>query len=279
MRLALLHSTLRGDEKLIIEAAKQAGIDLDIVDARTLVLSQNFTYNWDVILERCVSTTLGMAVLEYFAQTDTPTVNTIDVARICENKFTTSQVLAKAGVNTPRFALAFNEAQALEAVQSVGGYPLVIKPVSGSWGRLISKVNDRDALEAIIDHKHVLGSPAHKPIYLQEYINKPGRDIRVTMVNHNVVCAIYRNSEHWITNTARGAEAVTCQVDRDLQAICEQTSQAVGGGVLGIDVFETDEGYSVNEVNHTVEFKNVQRVTGVNVAQAIVEYCQEVSHV
>jgi len=150
---------------------------------------------------------------------------------------------------------------------------VVIKPVSGSWGRLVARVNDEHALEAVIEQKTVLGSPAHHAIYIQEYIEKPGRDIRIHVIGGKVIAAIYRQSSHWVTNTARGAQAHPCKIDRDLEKIALYTGEAIGKGILGIDIFETEKGYLVNEVNHTMEFKNVQRVTEIDVAGYIMNYC------
>lgn len=279
MKIGLTHSTIRGDEKLLMVAAAARGIDVVPLDVRTLVFNpQSLSESLDVVLERCVSTTLGMHAISFFEAIGIPVVNSSSVAHVCEDKFATSLRLHKHKVPTIPFALVFSEIQAIEAIEQLGGFSVVIKPTLGSWGRLLAKINDRDALEAVLEQKQVLGSPAHKAFYIQKYVEKSGRDIRATTVGNRVVCAIYRESTHWITNTARGAEAKPCLVDRELRRICTAASRAVGGGVLGIDVFETDTGYVVNEVNHTTEFKNVQRVTGVDVAGRIIEYCEEVAH-
>src|SRR5205807_7817842 len=136
----------------------------------------------------------------------------------------------------------------------------------GSWGRLLAKVNDMDALEAIVEHKDVLGSPQQKAIYIQQYVNKPGRDIRVFAVNGKAICAIYRDSAHWITNTARGGKASNCPVTPELNKICVAASQAVGGGVLAVDVLEDpDRGFLVNVINHTMEFRNSIAPTAVDI--------------
>lgn len=273
----MLHTTIRGDEKLLLDAAKRQGVNLLVWDARTLIFNPiSWKEKVDVILERCISTTVGMHAITFFESLDIPVINNSKIAQICEDKFTTSLALQKHKVPTIPFALVFTEEEAKQAIVDLGGYPVVLKPTGGSWGRLIAKINDTDALEAVIEQKNVLGTPAHKAFYLQQYIEKPGRDIRVTTVGNKVICAIYRETTHWVTNTARGAQALPCPVDSDLEKISLAASQAVGGGVLGIDVFETKQGYVINEVNHTVEFKNVQRVTGVDVAGAIINYCLEV---
>jgi [lysine-biosynthesis-protein LysW]--L-2-aminoadipate ligase len=156
------------------------------------------------------------------------------------------------------------------------GYPCVIKPTTGSWGRLISKVNDRDAAEAILEHKQILGSYHHSIFYIQEYMDKKGKDIRSFVVGDECIAAIYRHAEHWITNTARGGTTTNCPINQELHEISVRAANACGGGVVAIDVFETDEGYSINEVNYTMEFRNSIDVTGVNIPGKIVDYVLEV---
>lgn len=277
MRLCMIHTTIREDEKLLMEAAKKHGVGLEVIDIRTRVLNPaTFKGNFDVVIERCMATTIGMHAISFFESLGTQTVNTSHVAQVCEDKFATSLRLERENVPTVPFAMAFTEEEARKAVEELGGYPVVLKPPTGSWGRLLAKINDADALEAVIEQKMILGSPSHKALYLQKYVQKPGRDIRVTTVHNRVVCAIYRETSHWVTNTARGAVAKICPVDKELETISLAASKTVGGGVLGIDVFETDTGYVINEINHTIEFKNVQRITGVDVAGAIIEYAQNV---
>ena len=152
------------------------------------------------------------------------------------------------------------------------GYPVVIKPAVGSWGRLIAKINDRDAAEALLEHKTILGSYHHAIFYIQKYIPKKGRDIRSFVVGDQCIAAIYRTSDHWITNTARGGIPSNCPVTEEIAAISRQAAQAVGGGILAIDIFETDQGLLVNEVNYTMEFKNSIAPTGVNIPAKIAEY-------
>ncbi len=166
--------------------------------------------------------------------------------------------------------MAFEEGSALAAVEEIG-YPCVLKPVVGSWGRLLAKVDDRAAAEAFIEHKAALGVN-HQVYYIQEYVHKPGRDIRAFVIGEEVICAIYRTSENWITNTARGGIATNCPLTPELVDICSRSAQAVGGGMLALDLFETGDGFSVNEINHTMEFRNSIDTTGVNIPARMVDY-------
>ncbi len=277
IRIGILHTTIRGDEKLLIDAAQNRAIDLSLIDVREQVFDPLVERpRVDIVLERCVSTVKGMHAVDFYESLGIPAVNPLVIARTCENKFVTSLALVRHQVPTPRFALVFGEEQAKKAVGVIGGYPAVIKPVTGSWGRLIARVNDEHALEAVLEQKTILGGPHHHAFYIQQFIEKPGRDIRIHVIGGRAVAAIYRTSSHWITNTARGAEAIACPIDKDLGKIAKKAGEAIGEGVLGIDVFETSGGYVVNEVNHTMEFKNVQRVTGIDIAGIILDYCLSV---
>jgi [lysine-biosynthesis-protein LysW]--L-2-aminoadipate ligase len=184
--------------------------------------------------------------------------------------------LVRAAIPTPRTRVAFTPESALQAIEEMG-YPVVLKPGVGSWGRLLSKVNDREAAEAILEHKKVLGSYHHSVYYVQEYVEKHGRDIRAFVVGDETICAIYRTSPHWITNTARGGEATNCPVTPELNDLCVSAAKAVGGGVVALDVFEDqDRGMLVNEINYTMEFRNSIDTTGVNIPARVIDYVLDV---
>lgn len=164
---------------------------------------------FDVVLERCLSQTRGLAVSRIFSAAGATVINTPSVIETCGDKLATNAALARAGVPAPRTGIAFDTETTLALCERFG-YPVVMKPVVGSWGRMISKLSDRDAVEAVLEHKETLGGPQHKIFYVQEYIAKPGRDIRAFVVGDEVIAAIYRHAEHWVTNTARGAVATNC---------------------------------------------------------------------
>ena len=171
-----------------------------------------------------------------------------------------------------RVKVAFTPESAIKAIEEFG-YPCVLKPAVGSWGRLISKVNDRQSAESILEHKQILGSYHHSVFYIQEYVDKPDkRDIRSFVIGGECVAAIYRTSEHWITNTSRGGSASNCEVTPELAEISVAAAKAIGGGVVAIDLFETGDGFIVNEVNYTMEFRNSIDTTGVNIPEKVVDY-------
>ena len=275
MKVGILLSRVRVEEKWLLEALDKRGVSYERIDDREAHFDMSTAGEYarlDVVLERSISFARGLYATQFFNSWGIPTVNMAHVAATCGDKLSTTAALAHAGVNQPRTKMAFTPESALQAIEELG-YPVVLKPVVGSWGRLLSKINDRDAAEAILEHKETLGSYQHSIYYIQEYIQKPGRDIRAFVVGDQTVCAIYRSSEHWITNTARSGSGSNCPVTPDLNEICIQAAKAVGGGVLAVDVLEDpNRGFLINEVNHTMEFHTLAPVTGVDIPGIIVDY-------
>ncbi len=275
LRIGVLFSRVRVEEKWIFAALEKRGMDFERLDDRTIYFDLENPAPWqqfDAILERSISYTSGLYALRILDAWGVLTINTAAVAEACGDKLTTSAILTRAGIPQPRDVVAFTPESAIQAIEQIG-YPVVIKPVIGSWGRLLAKINDRDAAEAVLEHKATLGSAQHSVFYIQEYIEKPGRDIRAIVVGDRVLTAIYRKSEHWITNTARGGEGEICPITPEIEELCLRSAQAVGGGLLAIDLIEHPQrGFLVNEINHTMEFHTAQPISGIDIAGEIVEY-------
>jgi len=273
MRLGFLHSLIRKDEKLLLdEIKKRSDIEAVMIDDRELIFNMGENpLDVDIIIERSINHSRALHALTLFEAAGIKCVNKADVALVCGDKLLTSRALSMNKVPQPPVSVTFTEASAIKAIEDMG-YPVVIKPAVGSWGRLLAKVNDRDAAEALLEHKKILGSYHHSIFYIQKYVEKKGRDIRSFVVGDTCIAAIYRESEHWITNTARGGVATNCPLTDELREISLNAATAVGGGVVAIDLLESAEGLLVNEVNYTMEFKNSIDVTGVNIPSHILDY-------
>lgn len=293
MKLGLLYSRIRLDEKMLLEAAAQRSVGVETIDDRTLAWDLDGRGTWvdekgatraleqgtvGAVLERSISYWHSHYASRLLEQAGIPCVNRHEVVRRCGDKEETSLLLQRAGVPTPRTLLALDPESALRACDAMG-YPVVLKPVVGSWGRLIAKADDRAQADAIIEHKAVLGGPQHSIFYVQEFVPKPQRDIRAFVVGEEVVAAIWRtNPSHFITNTAQGGKASKCDVTPEIREVCLRAAEAVGGGVLAMDLMETrDAGLTCHEVNHTMEFKNSVAPTGVDIPGRIVEHCLAVA--
>jgi [lysine-biosynthesis-protein LysW]--L-2-aminoadipate ligase len=277
MRVGFLFTRLRAEEKYLLEELnRRPNVEVVMInDDEVFYDLAEHPAAVDVLFERSVSYSRGLYISRIFAAHGVPVVNPPLVAERCGDKYQTSQLLVRAGIPTPRVLMAFSEQSALAACDALG-YPCVLKPVIGSWGRLLAKADDRAAAEAIIEHKATLGGVQHQIFYIQEYIPKPGRDIRAFVIGDEPVGAIYRTSPNWITNTARGGQASNCPVTPEMGELCLQAARAIGGGMLAIDLLEDPQrGLLVNEVNHTMEFRNSIATTGVNIPARMVDYVLE----
>jgi [lysine-biosynthesis-protein LysW]--L-2-aminoadipate ligase len=278
-RISILLSRVRVEEKLLLQAFETQGVPVEIRDDREVVfdLHHNGWGKYDVVLERCITQSRALAALRILNDWGVTTINRAEVVQTCGDKLATTSALIREGVPVPQVKIAFTPESALEAIESLG-YPVVLKPAIGSWGRLLSKINDREAAEALLEHKQTLGDYQHHIYYIQEYVDKPARDIRSFVVGDETICAIYRHSDHWITNTARGGRASNCPVTSEIQELSLMAARAVGGGILAVDLLEARDGrLLVNEVNHTMEFRNSVDTTGVDIPGRIVDYVLELA--
>ncbi|MCS7295630.1 MAG: lysine biosynthesis protein LysX [Dehalococcoidia bacterium] len=273
VRVGIVYGLLRTEERLLIAALEQRGAVVERVLDRTMRLEVTAPPpQYDVVVGRSVSQQRGLHVASVFEAWGIPVVNSTRVLEVCNDKLRTTALLAGAGIPQPRVMVAFSPEEALAAADELG-YPVVIKPPLGSWGRLLARVNSRRAAEELLRHKRLLGGFHHGTIYIQEWVPKPGRDIRAFVVGEETICAIYRSSNHWVTNTARGAAASNCPVTPELAELCSRVARVVGGGVLAVDVLEHPErGYLVNEVNATMEFRNSIAPTGVDIPGRVADY-------
>ncbi len=277
--IGVLCSRVRVEEKLIFSALQERGIDYERIDTRqvTCDLDHGSLGECDAVLVRCLSHSRAYYLTRWAEHLGVPAVSPHRVVATCTDKLLASAALQEAGVPTPHTLVAFTPQAALEAIEEMG-YPVVLKPLNGSWGRLLARVNDRHAAEAILEHKTTLGGYQHSVFYIQEYVEKPGRDIRSFVVGDETVAAIYRQSPHWITNTARGGTASNCPITPEVDRVSRAAAQAVGGGVVAVDIFEHPDGrLLVGEVNHTPEFRNSIAPTGVDIPGKIVDYVMEVA--
>jgi [lysine-biosynthesis-protein LysW]--L-2-aminoadipate ligase len=279
MQIGVLCSRVRVEEKSIFAALQERGIDYARIDARevTFDLGGNGLIKYDAVLVRCLSHSRAYYLTHWLEGLGIPAVSCHHTVATCGDKLLTSAALQEAGVPIPRTQIAFTPGAALETIEEMG-YPVVLKPVLGSWGRLLSRVSDRYAAEALLEHKATLGGYQHSIFYIQEYVDKPGRDIRTLVVGDETVYAIYRHSSHWITNTARGGDVSSLPVTPEIDRLSRAAAKAVGGGIVAIDILEAPDGsLLVNEVNHTPEFHGAMQATRVDIAGKMTDYLLKVA--
>lgn len=275
--LSLLYDRIRLEEKEIINAAQKKGIELRPIDAKEihvsitdLSMAEEFG---DVAIERCVSHFRGLYITAILENKGVSVINPYSVAAVCGDKLLCSMKLAKAGIPTPRTVVAFTKEEAMKALEEIG-YPAVIKPVFGSWGRLIAPLKDRETAQAILEGREEMGNPLYQIYYIQEMIERPPRDIRTVVVGDQIAASIYRYSapDDWRTNIARGGKAEVCNLAEEQRELILKAAEVVGNGVLGVDAMETKEGIVIHEVNSTVEFKGAMSVSEVDIPGMIIDY-------
>ena len=277
-RVTVLYDAMRWEEKALMEAGRREGIDVRMVDCRGLAQELDGRDAADaasahgVVLQRCVSyyrSVHSTAALEGLGAT---VINPMMTGVLAGNKLYAHMLLKKSGVPVPKARVAFSRDAALEALDRTG-YPAVIKPTVGSWGRMVSRLTGRDAAAGVLEGREGM-YPLYHVHYMEEFVDRPERDIRVIMVGGRAAAAIYRYSgSSWKTNMATGGRAEACPVTAEMEEICIKAALAVGGEVVGVDMMESrDRGHLVHEVNNTTEFKNTVRVCGVDVPAAIMRY-------
>lgn len=275
-RLGVFYTIIRPEEKWILAAAESRGIPVQRLDDREVTFGlEPPTDLPSVVLNRSVSHTRAVYAAYCYDQYGVPVVNPPAVVELAGDKVRTSLRLAARGIPTPRTVVALSEEAATKAIDEIG-YPAVLKPAVGSWGRLMAKVDDPEEAAQILEHKSALASPVHSVFYVQEYVEKPGRDLRVFVVGDEVIAAMYRRSNEWRTNAARGGSVEAAPLTGDLVDLSLRAAAAVGGGVLAVDLMESPHGLVVHEVNPTPEFKGLTSATGTDIAGKIVEYAASV---
>lgn len=279
MEVTITFDRLRWEEKALNDAAQALGLKSSLVDAKGLSFQVAKKAKFgDVVLQRCISHYRSSLLSEALEGAGTRVINSFAVAETCSDKLSTTIALANAGVPTPRTFLALSS-DSVEAAADELGYPLVMKPFTGSWGRMVTIVRDKPTLQAIVEYKEELANPIEHMYYLQEYIKRPPRDIRAIVAGDELVACVYRYAPagEWRTNVARGGTSKAFRPDAELKEVVMKASEAVGGGVLGVDAMESSSGYLVHEVNNTVEFRGAQSAVKTDIPQRIMKYVSESS--
>ena len=276
MHISIAFDRLRWEEKALAEAAQAMGAEASLIDAKTLLfdITKAGGYDFgDVVVQRCISHYRNLFLTRILEAAGLRVINRYAVAELCGNKLATSMALARAGVPTPRTCVALSSETVQKAAEELG-FPLVVKPFTGSWGRMVSVVRDAQTLQSIVELREELPSPLEHMYYLQEYIERPPRDIRAVVAGEEIVACVHRYAAEgdWRTNVARGGTSKAFSPDSELQELIHKAATAVGGGVLGVDAMEAPGGYVIHEVNNTVEFKGAQSAVEWSIPKKVMEY-------
>lgn len=281
MRLGIAFDRLRWEEKALKDEAESLGIEASLLDAKSLTFDLSRKGRGglgDLILQRCISHYRALFLARILEAQGYRVVNSYKVAETCGNKLATSIALTKARIPTPRTIVALSSEMVEKAAEDLG-YPVVLKPFTGSWGRLVSVAPDRATLQALVELREELPNPVDHMYYVQEYIRRPPRDIRAVVAGEEIVACVHRYAPEgdWRTNVARGGVSKAFKPESSLQEMILKAAACVGGGVLGVDAMESPDGYVVHEINNTVEFKGAQSAVDWSIPRKIVQYLSSVN--
>ncbi|MYU34758.1 RimK family alpha-L-glutamate ligase [Streptomyces sp. SID8358] len=272
LRLGVLASRVRFEEKCILAALERRGVACEQIDPRTLAVRAGAPWTGPrTVLNREVGHYRALYAASALESTGVRVLNTAAAAAVCGDKWQTSAALVARGVPTPDTSLALTPDAALAALEQFG-YPAVIKPLVGSWGRLVTRVTGPAMAAAVLEHLAALPSPQSHIVYVQREVAKADRDIRVLVVGGRAVGATYRRSDEWRTNVARGAVSERCPLDPGLTELAVAAAKTVGAHIAGVDLLQDPDGrLTVLEVNDRVEFRGLQQSHGtdIDVADAV----------
>jgi len=195
-------------------------------------------------------------------------VNPARAVEAAVDKFLTSARLAEAGLVTPRTVCCQTADDAMAAFEQLGG-DVVVKPLFGSEGRGITRLNDQALALRAFKMLAQLGAV----LYVQEYIEHEGCDLRLLVLGEQVLAMRRSNPLDWRTNLSRGAKAAALVPSGELLEIARRAAAAVGAPIAGVDVLPGRDGrlYTL-EVNAVPGWKGLAKALGVDVAAMVLDY-------
>ena len=197
-------------------------------------------------------------------------INSRESLEIASDKFLTSVFLDNSKIPTPKTIICEDPIKALEGFEELGG-DCVIKPLYGSKGVGITRLNDRGFAENVIYSL----SKLNKVFYLQEFIEHNNRDIRILVLGDKAIAGMYRISDNWKTNINFGAKPEPIQITDELEKLAVKAARITRTEIAGVDIVESKDGLLILEVNSIPGFTALQKVSKLNIAGEIVNYFLE----
>ena len=268
--LTFIYDSISWEEKELIKGLQSESIKLNLVNAKdnALNLTGKLDFEGPAVI-RCMSSRRSLYYSYILESHGIKTINSFNTFSIAGNKVFTTSYLYKNGIKTPETSVSFSHDNALSTADNMG-YPVVFKPASGSWGRMISLLENENIAETVFSMNDMVNENSY---YLQKYVKRPPRDVRAIVVGDNISATIYRYSgEGWKTNLALGGKVEKAVLPESQLDILLRVAHLFDPGIIGIDAMETDEGLVVHEINSRVEFKGASKVYGNKIINDIVQY-------
>lgn len=259
----------REEERRLAKALSEWA-DLETIDVRKRSLPYG-ALEADAAVVRPVSMYRAAYSAGAYESSGAFTVNTAEAIILSGDKALTYARLAARHIPVPPTFYAATPEAALEAAKETG-YPVVVKPAVGSWGRLVARAATPGKLEQVARLRQHLPCSPQKAMLIQPLLETNASDIRCIVVAGEPLGCMRRTAQRpgeWRSNVALGARVEPLKPSREIEELAARAADAVNGYFVSIDIFETREGYLVNEVNGVPEFKGFIRATGIDPAQAL----------
>ena len=282
MLVGILNNRITWEVKQLITEFEKNQIKYELLNNQKvyyrLSKEKDLKSNFDLILERSLSYLRGLYSCAILETKGYKVINNFECLTTSGNKLLTTLKLIEKKIPTPETCIAFKDRSAINAIEGNTGYPAIIKPIIGSWGRLIAKLEDYNSATANLECREIMGNIYQKIYYLQEYIPNPNSknptDIRVFVIGNKCVAAMARFSpeKDFRSNIAVGGTAEPIELSPELEKLSIQSSKAINGEIVGIDLMIKKGNLNVIEINGTPQFKGIASATKINIASEIVEY-------
>ena len=282
MLVGILNNRITWEVKQLITEFEKNQIKYELLNNQKvyyrLSKEKDLKSNFDLILERSLSYLRGLYSCAILETKGYKVINNFECLTTSGNKLLTTLKLIEKKIPTPETCIAFKDRSAINAIEGNTGYPAIIKPIIGSWGRLIAKLEDYNSATANLECREIMGNIYQKIYYLQEYIPNPNSknptDIRVFVIGDKCVAAMARFSpeKDFRSNIAVGGTAEPIELSPELEKLSIQSSKAINGEIIGVDLMIKKGNLNVIEINGTPQFKGIASATKINIASEIVEY-------
>ncbi|MDF1659266.1 MAG: RimK family alpha-L-glutamate ligase [Verrucomicrobiales bacterium] len=264
----------RGHKVLVRDPLRYA-IDMDQGDPDLYYRGKSIKVP-DAVLPRIGTsvTRYGTTVLRQFEQMDVYTPNTSAGIGNSRDKLRSLQILSRHNIGIPTTAYVSNKADVSDAIERVGGTPVIIKLIEGTQGVGVILADKPEIAKAIIETLH----SAQQNVLIQKFVaESKGKDVRAFVINDRVVGAIRRTAQgqEFRSNVHRGGVATSITLDPAYEEAAVRAAQIMGLKVCGVDMLEGKDGPQIMEINSSPGLEGIEGATGLDIAGAVVEFIND----
>ena len=212
------------------------------------------------------------AVIRHFERMGVPVINSSEAIDNVKDKLYTHQILAQSNLDIPNTMLLKHPID-VDFVEKNIGFPVIVKKISGSYGRGVFLCEDKKQLKQLVTMAEL--TKKSYDIIIQEFVKDTwGKDLRVFVVNNKVVGCMMRQStdDDFRANISRGGEGFPYEVNEQIEWLSSESSKALGLDIAGVDLLFQDGGYKICEVNSNPGFEGMEEFTKKNIAEEIVQF-------